>query len=156
MHIDEQTRITCTTLRCVNSSLRVCLSLRGLQWYLALWRSQAFRSQALSRYQELRQAKWSDAWFLDQIDSQSSLIRSAVVRNWNRWAPAYAQDKVQLPPGVDGVTGWNISVSDLRAWIPNRLHWLDGALAQAAAEASPTASSPSSSPTTGNAMPVSG
>jgi hypothetical protein len=105
-----------------------------------LWRSPAFHTQALTRYQQLRNTTWADSWFTSELDTQAARISAATARNFERWRATFAADRVQFAPGLQGVAAWKAAVDDLRSWTVTRLHWLDAALSKESMAAAAPAS----------------
>lgn len=113
------------------------------QWYLALWRDAAFRTNTSTRFTALRTSAWADNWFSNEVKTQAATIKPAALRSYTRWAAAFAADAGHVPlpgPGAADYSGsFDAAVAELHDWLLNRLKWLDRQLANAGS-AQPAAS----------------
>ncbi len=93
-------------------------------WWTKLWQDPNFRSQVRSRWQQLRTDIFSDNHITGQIDSMTTLLESAQVRNFQQWP--ILNEYTWPNPFCCGP--YSAHTAYLRAWVLNRLHWMDGAL----------------------------
>lgn len=107
-----------------------------MQWYIALWRDAAFRTNTSTRFASLRASAWADTWFSDEVKAQAAAIKPAALRSYTRWSAAIANDKVPLPPpgGADYSASFDAGVAYLHDWLLNRLKWLDSQLLAGSAQ----------------------
>lgn len=83
-----------------------------------------YRQRLLNRWQELRADILSEGQLMARIDAlQAELSNGSVERNFERWPPRRAQTHAE-------------AVADLRAWIQNRLRYLDRKITEIAEDKS--------------------
>jgi hypothetical protein len=82
-------------------------------WWPRLLQDPVFKTALKSRWQELRAGSLSNAQVLGLIDSTSKYLQDngAIQRNYNKW----------IGISVD----YSLAVSELRAYLVNRLKWMD-------------------------------
>ncbi len=94
-------------------------------WWDRLWSDPAFRQRMGDRWKELRADTWSNSQMLGTIDSISTLLGQAQVRNFQRW-PVLGQ--YVWPNSFVGST-YGQEVYFLKNWLTKRLEWLDNNIA---------------------------
>ncbi len=93
-------------------------------WWTKLWQDQNFRLLVRNRWQELRADLFSDDKVLRQLDSMTTLLQTAQVRNFQQWP--ILNDYVW--PNAFCCGTYDAHTIYLHNWLRNRLHWLDNAM----------------------------
>jgi hypothetical protein len=91
-------------------------------YWLALWADPAFLTAWKCRYQALRQGALADAVFDARIDTWVAFTAAARARDQARW-PTIGQP---VFPNCTTEPSYDAEITYLRAFIHDRLDWLDG------------------------------
>ena len=85
-------------------------------WWGRLLGDATFLDRYVERWVELRRGAFQTVRLLALLETAEAKVREAQVRNFERWVGSVAPD------------GWAAEVGRLRAWIEERLLWMDDAL----------------------------
>jgi len=83
-------------------------------WYNEMFADRNFWQAWIDRLEELRRGPLRDAAVQTMVDHMAAEIAEAAPRNFARWS--------DMPPRFGG---WGGEVAHLRAWLVNRLAWMD-------------------------------
>ncbi|MBK8554514.1 MAG: CotH kinase family protein [Lewinellaceae bacterium] len=90
-------------------------------WWEKLWQTPSFRQRVVERWSELRANAWSDQTLFGTIDSLSSLLNQAQLRNFQRW-PVMG---TYVWPNAFVGNNYSEEQAYLEDWLQHRLEWLD-------------------------------
>jgi CotH kinase protein len=93
-------------------------------WWEKLTSDTAFRRKMKDKWTELRQTKWTNAYFAHLADSLSQVVGQAQVRNFQKW-PILNQ---WIWPNATVAGSYGGEVNYLKSWLQARVIWMDGAL----------------------------
>lgn len=97
-------------------------------WFYKLGTDPAFMALFATRWTELRQSFLSDAAIAQRIDELAAPIANAALRNQERWG-SEAGGGMQ-GGGFGGPIGdWQEALDELKAFLPERMAWIDSAVA---------------------------
>jgi len=91
-------------------------------WWYRVWGDETFENAFYQRWQDLSQSVFSESYIMNMIDSATTLIDEAQVRNFQRWP---ILDQYIWPNAYVGGTYAN-EIDYLKDWISERLDWMDG------------------------------
>jgi hypothetical protein len=101
------------------------LSSRPDSWFGRLFRDREFRSRLRARYRSLREGPLGDRALNELIDSESTRLRDAASRNFERW-PILGEVVLGNPDPPPA--SFEEEVSFLKRWLSARSRWMDEAL----------------------------
>jgi len=90
-------------------------------WWYRIWNDETFRIAFNQRWQDLRQSVFSEDYIMNMIDSATTLIDEAQVRNFQRWP---VLDEYVWPNAYVGGSYEN-EIDYLKGWITDHLDWVD-------------------------------
>ncbi len=90
-------------------------------WWYRIWNDETFRITFNQRWQDLRESVFSEEYIMNIIDSATTLIDAAQVRNFQRWP---VLDEYVWPNAYVGGSYIN-EINYLKGWITDRLNWVD-------------------------------
>ncbi|MFV2065890.1 MAG: CotH kinase family protein [Pirellulales bacterium] len=99
-------------------------------WWGTLFQNPEFTQRWWRRWQALRQDVLSDANIAATIDRLASQIEEAQVRNFAKWTDDDVQPRTSASPNtydtgeLDGT--WRGEVEHMKAWLRERMNWMDG------------------------------
>ena len=100
-------------------------------WWYRIWNDETFRIAFNQRWQDLRQSVFSEDYIMNMIDSATTLIDEAQVRNFQRWP---VLDEYVWPNAYVGGSYEN-EIDYLKGWITDHLDWVDQQVLMAVASA---------------------
>ena len=90
-------------------------------WWYRIWDDHIFKNGFNQRWEELRQSIFSEEYIMNIIDSTTSVIHHAQIRNFQRWP---ILDEYVWPNAHFGGS-YEDEISYLKGWIIDRLEWID-------------------------------
>ena len=90
-------------------------------WWYRVWDDETFENAFNQRWQNLRQSVFSENHIMSMIDSATTYIEDAQVRNFQRWP---ILDQYVWPNAYVGGSYAN-EIDYLKDWITDRLAWMD-------------------------------
>lgn len=90
-------------------------------WWYRVWDDETFENAFNQRWQNLRQTVFSENHIMSMIDSATTYIEDAQVRNFQRWP---ILDQYVWPNAYIGGSYTN-EIDYLKNWITDRLAWMD-------------------------------
>jgi hypothetical protein len=106
------------------------------KWFIRLFEDSEFRVKTADRWFDLRESVFSNAKLLADIDGYALLLDEAQVRNFQRW-DTLGQAIDYNPSGWRDRDSYQKEVDWLKAWLEDRLAWMDEAIAQERASVPP-------------------
>jgi hypothetical protein len=94
----------------------------NMHWWARLMEDEEYRQAFAGRWKALRAGAFSNDSIMANVDSDIAYIGDAVSRNFNRW-PIIGQ---YVWPNYFIGNSYQEEVDFLKAWILNRLNWMDG------------------------------
>ncbi|MEC7850097.1 MAG: CotH kinase family protein, partial [Candidatus Neomarinimicrobiota bacterium] len=93
-------------------------------WWYRIWDDTTYLTAFNQRWQDLRESIFSEDYIMSLIDSATTLIDDAQIRNFQRWP---VLDEYVWPNAYVGGS-YAYEIEYLKNWINNRLEWMDSEL----------------------------
>ena len=93
-------------------------------WWYRIWDDTTYLTAFNQRWQDLRESIFSEDYIMSLIDSATTLIDDAQIRNFQRWP---VLDEYVWPNAYVGGS-YAYEIEYLKNWINNRLAWMDSEL----------------------------
>lgn len=106
------------------------------KWLIRLFEDFEFRLKTADRWFDLRETIFSNVKLLADIDRYALLLDEAQARNFERWDTLGRQIDYN-PPGSTDRDTYQKEVDWLKAWLEDRLAWMDQAIAEERASVPP-------------------
>ena len=94
-------------------------------WYVMLIKSPEFNEQLISRYKELRNTYFNEAYLNQYIDRTIAYLGDAVDRNFEKWGYTFEEGNGLLQPAERNLNSYDEALTQLRSYIHVRGEWLD-------------------------------
>jgi len=101
-------------------------------FWIRLFREADFKQRLVDRWRQVRAGPWTDSALLAFIDSTAALLQEAQARNFAKW-PILGCSIWRSTPGAEERRSFALEVEYLKAFLVDRLEWMDRQLSPASA-----------------------